>query len=61
MYNKLFNKFCKERNVTDSTRTGYWSAIRKYETYHKHTMEELLKEAISEEKITLQLITIIIT
>ena len=50
MYNKLFNKFCKERNVTDSTRTGYWSAIRKYENYHKLTMEELLQEAISEEE-----------
>ena len=50
MYNKLFNKFCKERNVTDSTRTGYWSAIKKYENYHKHTMEELLKEALSEEE-----------
>ena len=50
MYNKLFNKFCKERNVSDSTRTGYWSAIRKYENYHKHTMEELLQEAISEEE-----------
>ena len=50
MYNKLFNKFCKERNVSDSTRTGYWSAIRKYETYHKLTMKELLQEAISEEE-----------
>ena len=50
MYNKLFNKFCKERNVSDSTRTGYWSAIRKYETYHKLPMEELLQEAISEEE-----------
>ena len=50
MYNKLFNKFCKERNVSDSTRTGYWSAIKKYENYHKQTMEELLKEAISEEE-----------
>ena len=46
----MFNKFCKERNVTDSTRTGYWSAIRKYENYHKLTMEELLQEAISEEE-----------
>lgn len=50
MYNKIFNKFCKERNVTDSTRTGYWSAIRKYENYHKLTMKELLQEAISEEE-----------
>ena len=50
MYNKLFNKFCKERNVSDSTRTGYWSAIRKYENYHKLPMEELLQEAISEEE-----------
>ena len=50
MYNKLFNKFCKERNVSDSTRTGYWSAIKKYENYHKQTMEELLQEAISEEE-----------
>ena len=50
MYNKLFNKFCKERNVSDSTRTGYWSAIKKYENYHKQTMEELLKEALSEEE-----------
>ena len=49
MYNKLFNKFCKERNVSDSTRTGYWSAIKKYENYHKQTMEELLKEATPHE------------
>ena len=50
MYNKIFNKFCKERNVSDSTRTGYWSAIRKYENCHKLPMEELLQEAISEEE-----------
>ena len=40
MYNKIFNKFCKERNVS----------VRKYENCHKLPMEELLQEAISEEE-----------
>lgn len=49
MYNKIFNKFCKERNVTDSTINGYWSAIRKYENYHNASIEKLIQEALYEE------------
>ena len=49
MYTRIFNKFCKERNVKGSTVTGYWSAIRKYEDYHKEEMSNLIKEAIGEE------------
>ena len=51
MYNRLFNKFCKERNITDSTKTGYWSAIRKYENFNNLSMEDLIKEALNEERM----------
>lgn len=49
MNSKLFDKFCKERNIKNSTKKGYESAIKKYEYFCKENMEYLLKEALDEE------------
>ena len=42
---KIFNRFCKERNIRGSTRKGYQSSIKKYEEFNKASIDELLKEA----------------
>lgn len=42
---KIFNRFCKERNIRWSTRKGYFSSIKKYEEFHKQSISELLEEA----------------
>ena len=47
--NKLFQKFCKERNIKDSTMKGYESALKKYVSFHKKSMDKLLEEAIKDE------------
>jgi len=49
MYTEIFNKFCRERNVSGSTILGYWAAIRKYESFHNMSMESLINEALREE------------
>ena len=55
MYNsRLFQKFCKDRNVKKSTKKGYESALKNYTRYHNQTIEELIKEArVDEENNTL--------
>lgn len=51
MYNeKLFAKFCKERNIRESTRKGYQSAIQHYLQVQKHSLEYLIEEALREEE-----------
>ena len=51
MYNeKLFNQFCKERNIKESTRKGYQSAIQHYVKVQKQSLEYLIDEALSEEE-----------
>ena len=51
MYNsRLFQKFCKDRNVRKSTRKGYESALKNYTQFHNMTIEELIKEAQEDEK-----------
>lgn len=51
MYNnRLFHKFCKERNVRKSTKKGYESALKNYTRYHNQTIEELIKEAQTDEE-----------
>lgn len=47
--NKLFQKFCKERNIKDSTIKGYESALKKYISFHNESLDKLLKEAITDE------------
>ena len=49
-YNKLFQRFCKERNIKDSTMKGYRSTLKKYEGFHKKTLDELIQEAIEDEE-----------
>ncbi len=49
-YNKLFQKFCKERNIKDSTVNGYETTLKKYCSFHNKTIEELIAEAIKEEE-----------
>lgn len=46
---KLFEKFCKERNIRPSTKKGYISALKLYEDLNKKSIENLFKEARNEE------------
>ena len=51
MYNeKLFNQFCKERHIKESTKKGYQSAIQHYTNVQKQSLEYLIKEALTEEE-----------
>ncbi len=51
MYNNnLIIKFCKDRNIKDSTKKGYISAIKKYTTFHKCSIDKLINEAIEDEE-----------
>ena len=51
MYNeKLFVRFCKERNIRESTRKGYQSAIQHYLQVQKYSLEYLIEEALREEE-----------
>ena len=47
--NKLFQKFCKDRNIKSSTKKGYESALRCYENFHNDSIENLFDEARMEE------------
>lgn len=46
----LFEVFCSNRNIKSSTIKSYRSAILKYESFHKMTMEDLIDEAIRDEE-----------
>ncbi len=50
MYNELFYKFCKERNIKNSTMKGYESALNKYSRFCRKSLNDLLKEANKEEQ-----------
>lgn len=51
MYNsELFFKFCKDRNIRESTKQGYVSTLQRYTNLHGCTIEELIKEAENDEK-----------
>ena len=45
----LFEGFCRNRNIKDSTVRSYRSAIRKYELFHDMDIGSLMDEAILEE------------
>ena len=47
--NKLFIKFCEERNIKESTKKGYVSTLKKYTDFHNCSIDKLIKEAIDEE------------
>ena len=49
MFSKLFLKFCQERNIKKSTRTGYESALSRYSDFHNMSLEDLISEAVDEE------------
>lgn len=48
--NKKFQRFCKERNIKDSTMQGYVSTIKKYEKFHSMSIDDLLNEALVDEE-----------
>ena len=51
MYNnKLFKKFCKDRNIKSSTIKGYESALKHYVSFNNMLIDDLIKEAINDEK-----------
>ena len=47
--NELFIKFCKDRNIKESTRQGYISTLLRYTNLHNCTIEELIAEAEEDE------------
>lgn len=47
--NKLFQKFCKDRNIKLNTQKGYESSLKCYEDFHKDSIENLFAEARAEE------------
>ena len=47
---RFFNKFCKERNIRGSTVNSYLSSVKKYENFHNMKIDDLLNEAIDEER-----------
>lgn len=55
MNKKIIHKFCKERNIKNSTKKGYESAIKKYESFCKKDIEYLFNEAIKEENLKIPL------
>ena len=46
---RFFNRFCKERNIRGSTVNSYLSSVKKYEGFHKRSIDDLVKEALDEE------------
>lgn len=50
MYSKNFNKFIKQRNISESSKQGYFSTLKKYEKFNKLTIDKLIEEAINEEE-----------
>ena len=48
--NKLFQKFCIERNLRESTSNGYESALKHYLKFHKKSLDELMQEALLDEE-----------
>lgn len=46
----LFEVFCSNRNIKDSTIKSYRSAILKYESFHKVAMKDLIGEAMMDEE-----------
>ena len=47
--NRLFIKFCEERNIKESTRKGYVSTLKKYSDFHGSSIDMLIEEAVDEE------------
>ncbi len=50
MSDNFFLAFCKNRNIKNSTIGSYKSAILKYESFHKKSMNDLIDEAIMDEE-----------
>ena len=48
--NKLFQKFCKERNIKEGTMKGYDSALKKYISFHQKSIDYLINEALKDEE-----------
>ena len=48
--NRLFRKFCRDRNVKESTKHGYFSALSHYTKFHKASLDVLMDEAKEDEK-----------
>lgn len=47
--NRLFKRFCRERNIKESTASGYESALKHYLKFHKKNLDELMDEAKTDE------------
>ena len=47
--NELFIRFCRERNVKESTQHGYLSALKHYTNFHKTSISKLIDEAREDE------------
>jgi len=52
---KIIKGYSLENNLKNSTKKGYRSALKKYEYYHEMSIDELVKEALKEEKANIPL------
>ena len=47
--NRFFKRFCRERNIRESTASGYESALKHYLKFHKRSLDDLMAEAKQDE------------
>ena len=48
--NDLFQKFCRERNIAESTQRSYESALKHYLKFNNQNLKDILSEAIADEE-----------
>ena len=48
--NRFFKMFCRERNIRESTASGYESALKHYLKFHKRSLDDLMAEAKQDEE-----------
>lgn len=53
--NALFEKFCSERNIKESTAKSYESSLKSYVRFHDLSIDELMEEAKVDEELKIPL------
>ena len=48
-YSKYFEKFCRDKNISESTCKGYEIALKKYSIFHNKSIDCLIDEALDDE------------
>ena len=53
--NDLFKRFCRERNIKESTARSYESSLKSYVKFHNLSIDELIDEARVDEELKIPL------